>query len=1388
MSFVHLHVHTEYSMLDGLIRMGDLFETAAAQGAPAVAVTDHGDLMGMWQAAKHAKRTGVSLIPGLEAYVAIGSRHDRDKIFVTKDDGASEGDADSAAQKSATKSRTYEHLTILARNRAGWHNLVRLQNESSKNTSGRAKLIDYDLLAEHGEGLMVLTGCIGGPVFGPLSRAMDAEAQMRALMLPGTDELDPITVGAEYTMALKIFNALSSQEDCDESSLRDAESEMDRRHEELTAMLAPGSTVLAVAELASQVDYERHRARTNVEKLIAAVGKENVYVEVMDHGNEDERATLPALRALAEEYELMVVATNDAHHTKDEDRVAHAAWLAVRTKSTLDNPKFSFHGTGYHLRDAAEMEALVDEDWWTQACRNTLLVAERVDADIMPAPQIRLPKFPVPEGFERDTQYLRHLLNIGIERHFPSGLGLTERARLNEELSVIVSMGFVDYFLIVEEMISWARSQNFLVGPGRGSAAGSFVAYLLGITQVNPITYGLLFERFLEPGRAELPDIDVDFESRHKQAVLLHLAELWGEDCVAQIGSVGRPLIRGAWKAAMRVLGEPTSVTDRLSKLIPSDLTAVELIAGSDDPRLTEFWAAANKIAHIDQVLTLLQEFYEVSDKQGIHASGVIISPEPLTDLIPMRWAKPGSSDRFRWVTEWDHHDIEEFGLVKFDVLAIRNLDMADIAMELVEQFNGEHLDLYGLPDPDIHQNDARVQKTFEMLRDGRTAGVFQLEGAAMTRLLEDVAPDTLEELSAVVALFRPGPLSAGMHTKYADRKHGREVVSYDYLTSNPVEAQWLDKVMGKTYGVFVYQEQIMQLGRVVAGFDDVWRSKLRKAVSKKNEQLMIEVGGRFMRDAEQEFRSPDDELISPVFSRQTAERVWDAMRGSAEYLFNKSHSIAYALVAYYTAYLKANYPGHYGAATLSVTGADKKDKRLAAMRALLGEGMEILPPDVNISSFATLPDGTDAVRIGLAEIKGFGDVAEDLIRERERGGIFTSLADLLTRVTTGEASKPLATNRVDALIESGACDAFGPRMGMRFAARALTQPGAIIPDMEYASVELGVRQADRLLMTLDTRVRDDIQSALSSWVHPSTHEGGFHAPTAIPVGELNGMDFTDGSIVYVSGVLAAFEEKAYSKGVLARIEIQDASGSLEGVMWEQDRAQAKESGSIPQTGFPVVLYGKVATRSFTLYSVDENDQEVEEEVTRREITVRGIYPIPVDLTPSGGMPGSSFPRIDFTLAQKAPEPAGDAQSVFVTETVDGTPPEFPSTSRTQADPSLSPSSTYTAGATQGGPSLPAPHSAPRMQGALALVPMIAGEAIVTETVPETRHPVPYLQAVPALTADHEPVAIERVDEVAPQMPARPQQVESALPASTPASAAVPAPDGQSLAALFGLE
>ena len=744
MSFVHLHTHSEYSPVDSLARVTDLVRHAAADGNPAIAVTDHGTLGGIWKLTQAAAAAGIKAIPGLEAYLAIGSRFERNALQVEDDD------ADPDTDDKGTKSKKYEHLTVLAINPTGWRNLVLMANEAGSPESHWYKpRIDYDLLAAHGEGLVVLTGCLGGPVAGPLSRG------------------------------------------------------------------------------------DRDTAVANLNRLIAAVGRENVYVEVMDHGIDAQLRITDDLRSVAAELDLPLVATNDAHYIHPDERDAHEAWLAVGTRAKLsDTKRFRFHGHGHHLRTEAEMRVLHPDEWWQKACDETVAIAARAAEQILPSPKLRLPKYPVPDGFSDAATYLKHLVREGAfarygvddERSAAVGkpaLPLVVNDRLKFEFGVVDAAGLPDYFLIVHDIIDWARSDRGLptdehplgepgkkkpirVGPGRGSAAGACLSYCLGIVGVDPLANNLLFERFLNPQRTGMPDIDVDFEQGRRPEVLRYVERRFGRDRVARIGTFGAALSRAALKDAARVL-DVTTLAERLSKLVPigagtgKPVPFKTLDDTSDKAGEAFRTAVASAGETAARLLPLARAFEGVTKQEGIHACGTLIADEPMAPLVPLRRDRgKDATDEDLLVTVWDGKDVDAYGLLKMDVLGLRNLDVVSAAVEFIHADTGE------LVDPDTlvpGSGDERDQKTWDLIAAGRTAGVFQLESAGMTRLAEAVAPNSLADLTALVALYRPGPMSAGMPEHYAARKNGREAVDYGYLSADPAEQSAIASVLDVTYG-----------------------------------------------------------------------------------------------------------------------------------------------------------------------------------------------------------------------------------------------------------------------------------------------------------------------------------------------------------------------------------------------------------------------------------------------------------------------------------------------------------------------------------------------------------------------------------------------------------
>lgn len=749
MAFVHLHTHSEYSSLDGMGRMGDLVAAAAADGNPALAITDHGTLGGIWKLGKAAADAGIKAIPGLEAYLAFGVRGSGDFIHVPADSETGDADETTGGGRqggTVMKKRYYQHITLLATSPEGWRSLVRIHNASQDSYVSRYPTIDHALLRENAEGIIVLTGCVGGPVAGPLARG----------------------------------------------------------------------------------DVEE--ARRGLRALVEAVGQDNVYVEVMDHDIPEQHTAAPGLRALATEFGLELVATNDAHYTRAEHDRAHEAWLALSTRAKLSDPRrFKFHGHGHHLRTETEMRALFDgADWWQRACDNTVAIAERVTPRVLPAFRQRLPKFPHPTtyaGLEvtSSEQYLRLLVREGaIERYGldperPGRLPAEVNDRLKWEHKVICDQGFADYFLIVHDVVTWARSDRGLptpthpsgkpgakkpirVGPGRGSAAGSVESYALGIVGVDPIANGLLFERFLDPERAGMPDIDVDFEKARRPEVLRYLAARWGRDRIAQIGTFGVSLSKASVKSAGRVLDQ-RRIAEQLSKKIPANPKPLPFAELDVPGAQTAAWARAlaDGGADASAIVAFARIFEGVISHPGVHACGVILSDEPLTDLIPLRANRAkGTAPDAPMISEWDGKDVESYGLLKLDVLGLRNLDVVSATLDYIAEAGGQRFDP-DLLDPD--DGSAQSGAAWALLRAGRTKGVFQMESEGMTALAQDAGPTCLDDLSAIVALYRPGPMAEGMHHRWAARKRGTEPVDYSIFTRDRAEQEVIAGVLDESMG-----------------------------------------------------------------------------------------------------------------------------------------------------------------------------------------------------------------------------------------------------------------------------------------------------------------------------------------------------------------------------------------------------------------------------------------------------------------------------------------------------------------------------------------------------------------------------------------------------------
>ncbi len=906
-SFAHLHVHTEYSMLDGAARIDDLMAEAARQGMPAIATTDHGYIFGAYEFWKAGQKHGVKPIIGLEAYLTPGtSRFDRTRVKF------GDGGRDDVSGAGA-----YTHMTLLARTTGGMHNLFRMASLASLEGYYFKPRMDRELLQTYGQGLIATTGCPGGEIqtrlrLGQYDKAREAAAEFRDIF-----------------------------------------------------------------------------------------GPDNFYVELMDHGLAIERQVQQDLLRLARDVGLPLVATNDLHYTRAEDAKAHAALLCVQSGSTLADPnRFKFDADDFYLKTAAEMRHTWRE--LPEACDNTLLIAERCEVGFTEGEGRFMPRFPCPEG-EDETSWFIKEVERGLHERYPAGVPDAVRRQAEYETEVIVSKGYAGYFLVVADFIGWAKEHGIRVGPGRGSGAGSMCAYVMKITDLDPLQHGLIFERFLNPERMSMPDFDVDFDERRRGEVIRYVTEKYGEERVAQIVTYGTIKAKQALKDASRVMGFPFAMGEKLTKAMPPTIMGKDIpLAGIFDPQhkryseAGEFRALHEADPDAREVVRTALGLEGLKRQWGVHAAGVIMSSEPLLDLIPiMRREQDGQI-----ITQFDYPSCETLGLVKMDFLGLRNLTILDDALANVRANRDEEVDLdelsKTLDDP----------ATYELLGRGDTLGVFQFDGGPMRALLRLMKPDNFEDISAVGALYRPGPMGANSHTNYALRKNKQQDVTYvhDEL------ADALEPILGTTYGLIVYQEQVMEIAQQLAGYTLGKADLLRRAMGKKKREVL---------DAE--YVGFEAGMTANGFNAASIKALWDVLVPFSDYAFNKAHSAAYGLVSYWTAYLKANYPAEYMAAVLTSV-RDDKDKSALYLNECRRMGIKVLPPDVNesIANFAAV--GTD-IRFGLAAIRNVGaNVVEAVVATRETQGVFTSFEDFLRKVPAVVCNK----RTIESLAKAGAFDSLG--------------------------------------------------------------------------------------------------------------------------------------------------------------------------------------------------------------------------------------------------------------------------------------------------------------------------------------------------------------------------
>ena len=1050
--FVHLHVHTEYSMLDGAARVDELVKEVANQGMPAIAITDHGNVFGAYEFNKKAIAAGVKPIIGIEAYVAPESRFEKKRVKWA------DGGEDDVSGGGA-----YTHMTMLAENNVGLSNLFKLSSLASLEGYYYKPRMDRDLLSKYATGIIATTGCPGG------------EIQTRLRM------------GA-YKEAIKAA-----------SDFRDI------------------------------------------------FGAENFFLEVMDHGIDIETRVKADLLKLGKELGLPLLATNDLHYTHHADAASHEALLCVQSGSTLADPKrFKFDNNEFYLKSSAEMRELFSDI--PEACDNTLLIAERCNIKMRENENL-LPQYSVPSGETEDT-WLRKEANTGLLGRLDGKVDAAYQDRLNYELDVMIKMGFPGYFLVVSDLCSHARSVGIRVGPGRGSAAGSLVSYALGITALDPIKHGLLFERFLNPERISMPDIDLDFDERRRSEMIAYATQKYGEDRVAQIITYGTIKSKQALKDSTRVLGYPYAIGDKLTKALPPTVMGKDIsLAGVFDKNNERYGEAGEfrSLYELDpdskRIVDTARGLEGLKRQWGVHAAGVILSKEPLLDVIPIHRREADGAI----ITQFDMGACESIGLLKMDFLGLRNLSVLDDCLLNIKANQGIDLDLATLTLDDL--------KTYQLLGRGETLGVFQLDGGPMRALLRQMNPDSFEDISAVIALYRPGPMGVNAHNDYADRKNKRQEV----VPIHPELVDALSDILGDTYGLIVYQEQVMAIAQKVAGFSLGRADLLRKAMGKKNKDIL-----------DKEYVNFEKGMTDNGFSKSAIDKLWETLIPFSDYAFNRAHSAGYGMVSYWTGYLKANYPTEYMAALLTSV-RDDKDKSALYLNECRRMGIKVLPPDVNESQSDYTPLGSD-IRFGLTAIRNVGEnVVASIVANRRTSGRYESFGDFLTKVDANVCNK----KTIESLIKGGAFDSLNhPRKGL-----TLIYLEAIDSVMEAKRAESigqfdlfgsGMSSTSSIITNVEIEIPDQEweKALLLSYeremlgLYVSDHpllgvEHLLRSSTDMPISQVNDESVGHEQIVTIGGLITQIQRKVSRRGdSWAIVTVEDLEGAVDVMFFSNSYTQ----------------------------------------------------------------------------------------------------------------------------------------------------------------------------------------------------------------------------------------
>jgi len=1040
-AYVPLHLHTEYSLLDGATRVKEILAHAKENNMPAAAITDHGVMYGAIEFYRMAKEFGVKPIVGCEVYMIDDDITDRSKKIANN------------------------HLVLLAKDKKGYQNLVKIVSIAHTEGFYYKPRINKQVLEEHHEGLIALSACLGGEI-------------PRALL---NNDYEAATKSAQYFK--KLFG-------------------------------------------------------------------NDFYLELQDHGIEGQKRINPELIKLSKELDIELVITNDSHYTRKEDAVCHDILLCMQTGKTRNDPsRMRFANNEFYIKNSDELRtafAWLDEDIFNRAIDNTVKVSEKCNL-ILDMGKSILPNYPIPKNHTVES-YLDKIVRENLSKRYDQITPELEE-RVKYELKIIEEMGFAAYFLIVWDFIKFARDNDIPVGPGRGSAAGSLVAYLLQITEIDPIAHNLLFERFLNPERISMPDVDIDFCIEKRERVINYVTELYGKDKVCQIITFGTLAARAAMKSVARVLDIPYAESDKYAKMIPAlPKTKIDdaLQDGMDLKKLYD------SNPQVKELVDLAKAVEGIKYNIGTHAAGVIISRDPLSEIVPVQFSKEKSV-----ITAYPMGDIEKLGLLKMDFLGLRNLTIIDKTVKSIEKRHGVKLEINKIPLDDL--------PVYEMLSKGETDGVFQLESSGMKTLVKDLKPSVFEDLGALVALFRPGPLNSGMVGDFVQRKHGRAKVEYKHPALEPI--------LHDTYGTIVYQEQIMQVAQSLAGYTLGQADILRRAMGKKKAEEMDKQRAGFVNGS-----------VEHGVEQRVAEELFDTMTEFAAYCFNRSHSAAYAFLAYQTAYLKAHYPVEYMSALLSSVNSnqDKTQQYIVECQKL---GIEVLPPDINKSGADFTPDGNN-IRFGLASVKNVGEgVIEEIVKCREPEE-YQSFYDFCTKVELKqfnkrtleslikagafvniEKSRKQILDNLDSAVNSAVRDAEAKASGQMNLFALMSDASAPTfsfsgTDEEFADADIQTFEKELLGIYVTSHPLSNIKDQLPFL---TTHN----------VSEL--IELREGSLVTICGLISSVRLITTKTGKMLKVgTIEDLTGSVEFVAYSET---LNKFGELLETESKVIIGGKIQHR-----------------------------------------------------------------------------------------------------------------------------------------------------------------------------------------------------------------